>query len=87
MFILNYISVLINATTYFFQQLTHLCVNKVHNPQVHINIPKCLSFGPQLSAASVLAALSNSVVKLFLCPDRGNKLNTFLLNLLSVHTL
>lgn len=60
MFILNHISVLINATTFFFfflifQQLSDLCVNKDHNPQVRINVPQvpqpwsstpsCLSFG------------------------------------------
>lgn len=82
MFILKYISELKNATSSFFQQLAHLCVTKVHKPQVRINIPQM----PQLWS-SVLAALSNSVVKSFLCPDRRYKLNTPLLNLLSVHTL
>lgn len=40
MFILNYISVLINATASFFWQLPHWCVTEVHNLQVHINIPQ-----------------------------------------------
>ena len=52
-----------------------------------LTFPRCPSFGPPLPVVSVLAAPSNSMVKLSLPPDRRHKLNTPLLNLLSAHTL